>query len=127
LKQQKNWRICSLLLLPAVPQMTSAARAARGHWVHGACTDALASVCPATAPSTDDIGPDDALQPGLLSASWAAPKQIIYNCASSMNTTEQNLLIPFDRPDSSENCSLPCIISGSNAVSDPHFKAINLA
>jgi hypothetical protein len=54
--------IRSLLLLPAV------------HWVHGACTDALARVCPASAPSTDDVGPEDALQPGLLSASWAAPK-----------------------------------------------------
>jgi hypothetical protein len=57
--------------------MTSAARAARGHWTTDARTDALARVCPASAPSKDDVGPDNALQPGLLSASWAAPKYFV--------------------------------------------------
>jgi hypothetical protein len=69
----KEWENLLAASSPRCPSKTSAARAARGHWVHGACTDTLARVCPAMAPSTDDVGPDDALQPGLLSVSWAAP------------------------------------------------------
>jgi hypothetical protein len=60
------------------PSVTLDARVARGRWTADACTDALARVCPASAPSTDDVGPDDALQPGLLSASWAAPNNPLW-------------------------------------------------
>jgi hypothetical protein len=72
LKQQKNGRIRSLLLLPLSLDDLCCARSAQSldPWCR---TDALARVCPATAPSTDDVGPDNALQPGLLSASWAVP------------------------------------------------------
>jgi hypothetical protein len=65
---------------PRSLSMTSAARTARGHWTTDAHTDTLARVCPASAPSKDDVGPDDAVQPGLLSASWAAPKNLRFLC-----------------------------------------------
>jgi hypothetical protein len=75
LKQQRNGRGWLLPLSPFAPVANPCARAARviGPRCH---TDALARVCPSSAPSTDDVGTDDALQPGLPSASWAAPNKL---------------------------------------------------
>jgi hypothetical protein len=72
LKQQKEWENLLAAASPPCPSKTTAVHSAHCHWVPGACTDALAHICLAMAPSTDDVGLDDELQPNFLSASWAA-------------------------------------------------------